>query len=157
MTISGSDIPSPPADRLPALLARVRLALLLLVVAGIIGTAVELLLIGHYEDPWQLVPLVLFGLGLAALGWQVARPGRRSLLVLRAVMALYVASGAVGTLLHYLGNAEFERERTAGIDGLALFREAMTGATPALAPGTMMLLGALGLLYALTAQADSSA
>jgi hypothetical protein len=157
MTIPGPSLPSPPADRVPAVLARVRLALLLLVVAGIIGTAIELLLIGHYEDPWQLVPLVLFGLGLGVLAWQVTRPGTRSLIALRVVMALYVASGAVGTLLHYLGNVEFERERTAGIGGLALFREAMTGATPALAPGTMMLLGALGLLYAFTTRADPAA
>lgn len=156
MTHSGSD--SPPSagiSRTP--LGRIRIALLLLVGAGIVGTATELLLIGHYEDAWQFVPLVLFGLGLGALGLHVTRPGRRSLLVLRVTMGLYVASGAVGTLLHYLGNVEFERERSPEISGLALFREAMTGATPALAPGTMMLLGALGLLYAFATEADSPA
>ena len=30
---------------------------------------------------------------------------------------------------------------------MELFRESMKGATPALAPGTMMLLGALGFGY----------
>ena len=156
MTHSGSDSP-PGAGILRTPLGRIRIALLLLVGAGIVGTATELLLIGHHEDAWQFVPLVLFGLGLGALGLHVTRPCRRSLLVLRVTMGLYVASGAVGTLLHYLGNVEFERERSPEMSGLALFREAMTGATPALAPGTMMLLGALGLLYAFATEADSPA
>ena len=42
---------------------------------------------------------------------------------------------------------EFEIEMDPSISGLALFWEAITGATPALAPGTMLLFAALG--YAL--------
>jgi hypothetical protein len=54
----------------------------------------------------------------------------------------------VGTFLHYRGNVEFELELTPGIRGLALFREAITGATPALAPGAMIVVGLVGLAYA---------
>jgi hypothetical protein len=42
---------------------------------------------------------------------------------------------------------EFELETYPSISGLALFKEAMMGATPALAPGTMIELGLIGLAY----------
>jgi hypothetical protein len=48
---------------------------------------------------------------------------------------------------HYQGNMEFELETYPSISGLALFKEAMMGATPALAPGTMIELGLIGLAY----------
>jgi hypothetical protein len=57
---------------------------------------------------------------------------------------LYAASGLLGLFFHYRGNAEFELERDASLGGLALFWESITGATPALAPGSMVLLAAVG-------------
>jgi hypothetical protein len=42
---------------------------------------------------------------------------------------------------------EFERELNPDASGFSLFRDAMMGATPALAPGTMILLGAVGWAY----------
>jgi hypothetical protein len=62
-------------------------------------------------------------------------------------MLLCVAAGLVGVFLHYRGNVEFELEREPLLRGLALFREAVRGATPALAPGAMAQLGLLGLVY----------
>ena len=62
-------------------------------------------------------------------------------------MALCVVTGAVGILLHYRGNVEFELERDGSIRGLRLFWEAIRGATPALAPGALSQLGLLGLAY----------
>jgi len=141
-------LPGTPA----AALRRIRTALLVLMVAACLGTTVELLLLEHYDDPWQFTPLVLLPLGAAVTVWHARRPGSASLGGLRVVMALLVISGGVGSLLHYLGNVEFARERTPELAGFALFREAMTGATPALAPGTMMLLGALGLVYSVAAR-----
>jgi hypothetical protein len=120
-----------------------------LLAVALAGTGAELLLLEHYEDAWQFVPLVLIALGLLAMGWRVARPGATSLRAFRAVMMLMVASGALGLFLHYRGNTEFELERDPALSGFALFREAMTGATPALAPGAMMLFGLLGLASAL--------
>ena len=60
---------------------------------------------------------------------------------------LFVLSGVVGLWLHYHGNVEFELEMYPGLAGFELFRESVTGATPTLAPGTMLELGLLGLLY----------
>jgi cation transport ATPase len=127
---------------------RLRRAVTGLLAMALVGTGAELLLLEHYEDAWQFVPLVLIALGLLAMGWRAVRPGRASLRAFRVVMVLMVASGALGLFLHYRGNTEFELERDPGLAGFALFREAMTGATPALAPGAMMLFGLLGLVSA---------
>jgi hypothetical protein len=63
-------------------------------------------------------------------------------------MTLFVLAGILGIFLHYQGNVEFELEQNPGASRWALFREAVQGATPALAPGVMVQLGLLGLLYA---------
>jgi hypothetical protein len=130
-------------------LIRLRRGILLLLVAGLVGTGAELLLMGHTEGLDQLIPLLLIGLGLATLAWVGLAGSRTSLRVFQGTMLLAMLSGAVGTVLHYRGNVEFEIESMPGLKGFDLFKEAMHGATPALAPGTMVLVGALGLLYAL--------
>jgi hypothetical protein len=61
-------------------------------------------------------------------------------------LVLCLISSAVGIVLHYIGNTEFELERKADLKGWALFTKSMTGATPALAPGTMAQLSLIGLL-----------
>lgn len=110
---------------------------------GVLGTGVELLLLGHTEDRWQLVPLALLALGLVALVALVWLP--RSVTWFRWLMALFVVSGLAGIYLHYTANAEFEIEMYPSIGGFELVREALTGALPALAPAMMLHLGLLGL------------
>lgn len=109
------------------------------------GTGLELLFIAHFEDPLQLVPLVLLPAGVAALGWHALRASAASALGVRLVMALFVAGGSLGIALHYGGNQEFELEMYPSMAGMALVRETLTGATPVLAPGSMVLLGLVGL------------
>lgn len=118
--------------------------MLLFGTAGVFG---ELLLLGHTDGVWQWVPVALLGVGSLAMAWQLVRPSHASLQVLRALMALFVLSGIVGLALHYKGNVEFEREMYPSLAGWPLFKQAMTGATPALAPATMTLFGVLGFLY----------
>ena len=122
--------------------------LLLFLVLGIVGTGTELLLIEHVEDRVQLVPLALFPLALGALTWHGLSKGAASVRALQLVMALFVVSGGFGVYLHYTGNVEFELEMYPDRAGFELFRESMMGATPVLAPGTMALLGLIGLVYA---------
>lgn len=114
---------------------------------GSLGTAAELVLLEHTEDIWQLVPLVLIGIGCVSLAALTLTRTGVSVRAFQLAMVLFIASGIAGVLLHYQGNVEFELELRPGAAGLELFREAMKGATPALAPGTMILLGALGLAY----------
>jgi hypothetical protein len=127
---------------------RVRRALLGLFVFGGVGAGSELWLLDHNQKTLQWVPLVLLASGLGALAWQIASGRRSGVRLFQAVMLLYVASGGIGTLLHFRTNLEFEREIHPEAPGGELFYGAIKGATPTLAPGTMILLGSIGLLYA---------
>jgi hypothetical protein len=128
-------------------LSAVRRILLVILLVGIPGTAAELLLLGHYDGWQQQIPLVLLTAALAALVWHRVRPGRLPIRVLQLLMLLFIVSGGAGVLLHYRGNVEFELEMYPSTAGFELFRKAIMGATPALAPGTMLVLGLAGLAY----------
>jgi hypothetical protein len=66
---------------------------------------------------------------------------------MRVLMVLFMMAGALGTWFHYESNAEFAAELTPGLSGFALFSEAITRPTPPpLAPGTMIMLGLIGLV-----------
>lgn len=112
-----------------------------------LGVAAELLLIGHFEDWQQVIPVALLALGVATGVWYARTRNRAADGVFSVTLALMFASGLVGQVLHYRGNMEFEVERDPAIAGWALFIESMTGATPALAPGTMALLAVIGYAY----------
>jgi hypothetical protein len=114
---------------------------------GSLGTAAELVLLDHVEDAWQQAPLALIAIGCAVLAAVTIRPSSLAVRLFQLTMVAFLASGVVGIALHYQGNVEFELELQPDASGFALFWEAMKGATPALAPGTMMLLGAIGLTY----------
>lgn len=122
--------------------------LLAIFVIGLFGAGSELLLIGHTEDSRQWIPLILMLLSLLVLGWHLAARSRASLRVFQGVTILFVISGFVGLFLHYQGNVQFELEMYPSLQGLELFRKAIKGTTPpTLAPGTMIMLGLLGLAY----------
>lgn len=129
-------------------LARVRAILMATLVLGILGTGTELLLLEHTEGWQQLLPLVLLGGGLLACVWHGLRPAAGTVRLLQGMMWLFIIGGALGVLLHYKGNVEFELEMYPGMAGMELFGSTMTGATPVLAPGTMLLLGLIGLAHA---------
>jgi hypothetical protein len=114
---------------------------------GIVGAGTELLLLGHFEEPWQWVPLVVLAGSLVTVLLTAVRRSRGTLLTMRGVMGVSVLSGALGVWRHFRGNVEFELEMYPSISGLELFEKAVTGATPALSPGTMILLGLLGLAF----------
>jgi hypothetical protein len=125
-------------------LRRVTLGLFVL---GSLGAGVELLLLGHIEGFSQQAPLFVIAASLIVVVWHAVTRGARSVRVFQAIMVLFIVTGLIGVGLHYDANAEFERELSPSIQGLALFREAISGATPALAPGLMVQLGLLGLAY----------
>jgi hypothetical protein len=131
-----------------------RRLLLLILALGMLGTAADLLLIAHYEDGWQLPPLVLIGIGLVIVCWlgvrgaNPASPSWIAVLALRVTMTIFMAAGVAGLLLHYNGNREFQTEMDPSLTGWPLFVKVVTAkAPPALAPGVMVQLGMLGLLY----------
>jgi hypothetical protein len=122
--------------------------LLALFAFGAIGTLTELVLLDHLEEWQQWIPVVLLAAGGGLGGWAVLRPQPGSVVVrmLGWLSVGYVLAGAVGVWLHYAGNVEFEREMSPDSAGWTMVREALTGATPALAPGTMVWFGVLGVL-----------
>jgi hypothetical protein len=117
---------------------------------GLAGTGAELLLMGHVEDGWQLVPVILVALaGLARVAMVVARStsgAAAAMWLFRGVMVMLMLSGVTGAVLHYRANMEFKREMDPSLSGFKLFSTVVQAkAPPTLAPGTMTLLGVLGL------------
>jgi hypothetical protein len=132
----------------PAVLSFIRRILLVTLLLSLVGTVSELLLLEHFEDYWQWTPIALVGATFLVLGWYALDRGRRSLNVFRVLMVLFLVSGVVGIFLHYRGNVEFELEMYPDLKGWKLFKDTMMGATPALAPGSMMQIGLVGLAWA---------
>lgn len=126
---------------------RLRPILLLILVISMAATGIELLLLEHIESRWQWLPIVLLGLGICASLLVAIWPTHAAFTIFRVVMAASTLSGLIGIWLHYRGNVEFELEMNTALHGFELFRDAMMGATPALAPGSMTQLGLLGLIY----------
>lgn len=125
----------------------VRNALLALLLLACFGTAAELLLLGHFEDRLQVVPLAYIALLIIAIAVHLLSRRRVTARVAQAVMALTAISGPLGTWFHYQANVEFKLEVTPSLAGWELFKAAFGGGIPALAPGTMVLLGLLGLVW----------
>jgi hypothetical protein len=127
----------------------IRRVLLAILLIGLAGTATELLLLKHDEDPAQFIPLALIGIAFGAIGWHALDRGTASLRLFRTTMVLFIVAGAVGVYLHYRANVEFQREVDPAIAGRELLVKAVTAKTPpALAPGSMSQLGLIGLAYA---------
>jgi hypothetical protein len=123
----------------------VRRLLLGLLLFGMIGLIAELALLEHVESVWQWIPLVALALGFVSGAALFLRPAPATVRVFQGMMVVFVAAGVLGLYLHFRGNVEFEREMDPALHGLALVWEALRGATPALAPGTLAHFGLLGL------------
>src|SRR4029453_9992398 len=80
--------------------------------------------------------------------WHAFDGGPATVLTLRATMLMFIVTGAVGILLHYQANLEFQLDMDATQSSWSLFKKVMHAkAPPALAPGAMAQLGLLGWLY----------
>ena len=136
------------ATRESQTLAAIRRLLLGALAIGVLGTSGELILLRHIDKPAQWIPLVFLGVALPVLIWHAAAPSAASVRVLRGLMMAFVALGVIGVGLHYDGNVEFERELHPNERGWTFLRKTVAGATPVLAPGSMVLLGLVGLAHA---------
>ena len=125
-----------------------RRILLTILLLGIAGISLELWLLGHVEDVYQLIPHGLAGATVIVIPIMLARPSPGSIRLFQAVMVLFLISGLVGTYLHFQVNMEFQLEMDPALSGMALYRKAILAkAPPALAPGAMIQLGLIGLAY----------
>ncbi|MEO7408888.1 MAG: hypothetical protein ABIZ92_17935 [Vicinamibacterales bacterium] len=127
----------------------IRRLLIAILLIGMIGTAVELLLLDHDEDVTQLIPLMLIVAGIAVVLWNAVGRARVSVVAVQIVMVLFVASGLLGMYFHYAASVEFQHEMDPALSGRALWWKVLRAkAPPALAPGTMIQLGLIGLACA---------
>jgi hypothetical protein len=124
---------------------RMLFAILLL---GIAGISLELWLMAHTEDFYQLIPLLLAALGVIVMVAAALRPASATVRLLQAVMLMFLISGIVGMYLHFQVNLEFQLEMDPALSGMALYQKAILAKSPpALAPGAMIQLGLIGLAY----------
>jgi len=132
----------------PADAARLRSFLFFLLTIGLVATACDLVLLGHYESANQLVPLVLIAAALVIVLWQAIAPSAASVKSLQVAMGFFLIAGALGVVLHYRGNLAMQLDMDPGQPAWGLFWKVMRAkAPPALAPGAMAQLGLLGLIY----------
>ena len=120
---------------------------LLLFVVSTAGSTCDLILLGHFEDARQWLPLLVLPTGLLVLAWHRIRQGYVDTRTFQGAMVLFVVVGVAGTWFHFRSNAEFELMLHPSVDGWELVRAALSGRTPALAPAILVQLGLLGLTY----------
>lgn len=111
---------------------------------GSLGTGAELLLMAHTEGNWQKLPLALLAAGCLAFWFYMAKPSHATRRLFLGLMVVFATGGVSGVVLHVASNVEFAKELDPELTGRALLGESLTGATPALAPGAMILLAAVG-------------
>ena len=129
-------------------LASIRKLLLGALAIGVVGTSGELILLRHIDKPAQWIPLVVLAAAVPILIWHASSPSAASVRTLQVLMLGFVVLGVIGVGLHYNGNVEFERELNPSERGWTFLRKTVAGATPVLAPGSMVLLGLVGLAHA---------
>lgn len=117
-------------------------------VLGIVGTTAELFLLKHTDGILQMVPLVLNGLAIVVLVWYALARNAAALRALQVLMIVFAVSGGVGAIQHFTANVGYARDSNPSLAGSELYREALMGSTPTLAPGTMVQFALLGLIFA---------
>jgi hypothetical protein len=123
--------------------------ILIILVLGLLGTVTELLLLEHYEQPLQFVPLLLIVTAFGVLWWEFRRRDMASRRAMQIVMALFVLAGFVGFAAHFQGSAGYQLELDPDMSDWELLEKILRAkAPPLLAPGMMLQLGLLGLAYA---------
>jgi hypothetical protein len=117
-------------------------------VLGLAGTMTELVLLEHYEQVLQFVPLLLIVAAVAAIAWQLMRNDAASLRALEIIMVLFALAGFAGVAAHFRGSAEFQLDLNPSMSTWELVEKVMRAkAPPLLAPGMMLQMGLLGLAY----------
>ena len=121
--------------------------LLITLLVMMLGTTLELYLLGHYEDTLQLIPIAAIGLVLVGMVLVYLRASRSVYTAFILVLCLTGLSGLYGMFLHLRANYEFEFEMAPTASNWHLITESLSGALPALAPASMIVLALLGYSY----------
>ncbi len=104
-------------------------------------TAVEMVLISHFESWKQWIPTVACALGVVAVGLIRFRPALTS--IARVLLALVAISALVGSYQHLTANLELELEVRPGSTIGDVWLDSIQGGVPVLASGILFLAAAL--------------
>lgn len=112
-----------------------------------VGTVLELVLLSHYEDRLQLIPILCIALIMINATILVFRRTSFIKATFKLVLVVTAVSGFYGSFLHLQANYEFELEMRPTANSWNLFLESLSGAFPALAPFSMIVLALIGYSY----------
>jgi hypothetical protein len=99
----------------------------------------------HAQTPIQLVPFGLCALGLCASLVAWIRPRPLTLRGLRACMVLLLGGSVLGIYEHIASNLEYLLEIHVTATARDVFMEALSGASPLLAPGVLAVAAVVAL------------
>jgi len=112
-----------------------------------LGTLLELFLLTHYEDEWQLLPILLIASSLILFVAFVFKNNKWIWIILQLSLWLTACSGLLGVYFHMKANFEFEAELRPKLSFTRHLLDSFSGALPALAPGSMVLFALIGYIY----------
>jgi hypothetical protein len=115
---------------------------------GASGILMELILMEHTEGVWQWIPILLVGSSVLLLVAHLLWQRRWALRGFQMNMILVLLAAILGIWLHFDGKSEFQLEMNPELSGWDLVWECIHGHSlpPVLAPGSMMLLGLVGMV-----------
>lgn len=130
-------------------LVTIRRVILGVLLLGMTGLLAELLLLGHYEDFKQWIPIGALAAGLAALTLEYLYRRTWTLALVRSMMGVFIFSGLLGIYFHFNGSREFQLEMDPSMSTRNLVWHVLRSKSPpTLSPGTFVQMGILGLGYA---------
>ena len=89
---------------------RLKKVLVLALLFMMIGSLLELYLLEHYEDTWQLIPVICIGVALINFCVLLYRRSQAAIHLFKIVLVLTTFSGVYGVVLHLQSNFEFEQD-----------------------------------------------
>jgi len=111
-----------------------------------------LYLLDHYEDSWQLIPILSVGTTLVTLLILFFKKTTKVVNLFKAVLILTALSGVYGVYLHLQSNFEFEQDMKPTASFWQLITDSLSGALPTLAPMSLVVLACIGYSYLILIQ-----
>ena len=125
---------------------KLRRFMLAILAFSMVAAFLDLVFYEHYEDVWQVIPLVLLGVAAIALVGQVALRNRAATRAFQWSMVLLILGGTLGTILHAKGSADFHAELDASATRWKLVGAVLhSKVPPTLAPAALVQMGLLGM------------
>ena len=113
----------------------------------VMGTVLELYLLDHYESLSQLILILCTGLISLTVILLIFYRTRWIKNFFKWLLLITALSGIYGFYLHLDANFEFESDMKPTANNWDLFIESLSGALPALAPFSMVVLALIGYSY----------